>query len=608
MKRTAKITVFSLLASAVVALGIDDTQPRPEAPGTPEAATAPSVGPATGQDAPTRQAPPAVWTETLADTAPADADAVSDFRPEDVTAAAETGGDGTPSQDGTTPVPAPAPADTAPAAPETPAPATPATDTAQKPAPAADPAAAPAPSTPPGEAPTETPAGPDGTEVVPLIVIDDVPLTDAIRNLARQSGLNFQFDPRVTAPQVGPDGKPTGVPNVSFRWENVSAQDALLALLDNFNLQLSRTPNSRITKITIKDPKAEEPLVSKIVQLKFADPTNTVVLLKPNLSARSQVLADVRTSQLIVSTTAREWETVSNIITRIDTPTKQVLIESRMLETAKNPTTIRGVDWSSTVEAQKVSFGNNSIGNGQIFADTTGGFNPNTAFLTADGVNAVLSWLNKESDTEVVATPRAVTMDNQPAMLQVTKAYPIFKITPGSANSPASAEVTYTNIGVILNVTPRITANNYISLKVIPEVSNIDSKDSQQAESKVFTANIYAIRRADTHVMIPSGSTLVLGGLISDNTAVTMSKVPVLGDAPGLGALFRHKKNVRNKQNLLIFITPTVVEEDAFTPNSIGQEFLKTKYPRIPDVEDGFMDSAQPYDWTKPKKTKVSGK
>lgn len=441
--------------------------------------------------------------------------------------------------------------------------------------------------------------------MVPLIVIDDVPLTDAIRNLARQSGLNFQFDPRVTAPNVGPDGKPLPLPSVSFRWENVSAHDALVALLDNYNLVLMKDPQSRISKITVKDPKAEEPLVSRIVQLKYADPTNLVTLLKPNLSARSQVLSDMRTAQLIVSTTAREWETVSNIVTKLDTPTKQVLIESRMLETAKNPTSIRGIDWANTFEGQKFTFGN--VAGGHIAADTARAFNPSTAFLNADGVNAVLSWLNKEADTEVVATPRAVTMDNQMATLQVTKAYPIIKVTPGSANSPAGAEITYTNIGVILQVTPRITANNYISLKVIPEVSNIDSKDSQQANGDVFTANVYAIRRADTHVMIPSGNTLVMGGLISDTTSSTMSKVPLLGDAPGLGGLFRHKKNIRNKQNLIIFITPTVVDDESFAANDRGMKFLKTKYEDTPDKPDSIWDSAHPADWTKPRHSSGGG-
>ncbi|MBM3845482.1 MAG: hypothetical protein FJ405_04230 [Verrucomicrobia bacterium] len=470
-------------------------------------------------------------------------------------------------------------------------------------APAAEPTA-------PG-APTETPAGPDGTEVVPLIVIDDVPLTDAVRNLARQSGLNFQFDPRVTAPQPGPDGKPMPMPNVSFRWENVSAQDALNALLDNFNLQIVRSPNSRIAKITIRDPKAEEPLVSKIYQLQYASPTNAVTILKPNLSARSQVLPDIRTAQLIISTTAREWETVSNILARIDTPTKQVLIESKMLETSKSPTSIRGIDWTGTFEKQTFSFGNDPTfsslpGTGRLNVDTAAGYNPGTAFLSADGVNAVLSFLNKETDAEIVATPRTVTMDNQEATLQVTKAFPIFKVTPGSQNSPASAEITYTNIGVILQVTPRITANNQIFLKVVPEVSDIFGKDTQVSNGEDFSANVYSIRRADTHVMIPSSHTLVLGGLISDTITKNMAKVPFLGDAPGIGHAFRHKRTVRSKQNLIIFITPTVVEEGAFAANARGSEYLKTPYyePSIPDAK--FYDSANPYDWTKPRKGTAS--
>ncbi len=551
MKKSVRIAIAGILASTCLTLRAAEAQSTPGAP-------APS--------APGETATPKADPAPAAETPSATPEATPAQAPE---AAAEKGDEAKPS------------AEKAPASAETPAAATPA-------------AAAPG-------APTETPAGPDGTEVVPLIVIDDVPLTDAIRNLARQSGLNFQFDPRVTAPQPGPDGKVAGPPNVSFRWENVSAQDALMALLDNFNLQLVKVPNSRIAKITVRDPKAEEPLISKLIQLKYADPTNTVTLLKPNLTARSQVLADVRTAQLIISTTAREWQTVSNIIARVDTPTKQVLIESKMLETSKSPTAIRGIDWSSTVEEQKFSFGNQ--GAGALLAGPRQ-YSPATAFLNADGLNAVLSFLNKESDTEVVATPRAVTMDNQQAQLQVTKAYPIFKITPGSQASPPGAEITYTNIGVILQVTPRITANNYIALRVMPEVSNIDGKDSQKADDKVFTANIYSIRRADTHVMIPSGNTLVMGGLISDNTTLSMSKVPLLGDTPGLGSLFRHKKNVRAKQNLLIFITPTVVEDDSFSPNARGAQFLKTKYEDPSDLDESFWNSARPADWTKPKAKK----
>src|SRR5262245_28186340 len=161
-------------------------------------------------------------------------------------------------------------------------------------APADKPAAAAA--TPVAEQPA-TPAAPGGDEIVPLIVIDDVPLTDAIRNLARQSSLNFQFDPRVGV---------SNQPNISIRFENVSAQEALSAVLDNYNLKLDRDPRSKIARVTIKDPASEEPLVSKVIQLRYADPTNLVQVLRTTLPKRSTVVADGRTSQLILTTTEKE--------------------------------------------------------------------------------------------------------------------------------------------------------------------------------------------------------------------------------------------------------------------------------------------------------------
>jgi len=304
------------------------------------------------------------------------------------------------------------------------------------------------------------------------------------------------------------------------------------------------------------------------------------------------------------------------MIDKLDTATKQVLIEAKLLETSKSPSTIKGIDWSGTLSGQTFSFGNNlqqapvdaldSVNQPlatkwpKLMADTSKGFNPATAFLDADGVSAVLSFLNKDSDTEVVATPRAVTLDNQTANLAVTKAVPIFQITPGSANSPAGANITYTNLGVILSVTPRIAADNNISLKVVPEVSNIDSKDQQVLNGNLNTANIYAIRRIETSVMIPSGNTLVMGGLVNDSKTKEYIKVPILGDIPFAGLAFRHESKTRNKQNLLIFITPTVVDDGDFQASTSGRVFLQSRGIESPETKETAWDSGKPYDWSNP--------
>ncbi len=466
-------------------------------------------------------------------------------------------------------------------------------------------------------------------ETMPLIMFEDAPLNDVIKTLARQAGINFQFDPRVSNPPPGPDGKVPTPPNVSIRFENVTAQQALEAVLINHSLQLTQDPRTKTSRVTIKDPAAPDPLVTKVLQLKYTSPSNMVGIVKPMISTRGSVNVDNRTSQLIVTATDKELIAVDSLVQTLDSPTKQVLIEARLVETSKSPKSVKGIDWTGTLQAQKFSFGNNALptvagtppttaidGNGNVtavpgtqgtiggilsdpklLANTANGFNPATAFLNADGVSAVLSFLNTDADSEVVATPRAVTLDNEKATLSVTRAFPIFTITPGSANSPAGASITYTNLGTILEVTPRISANDMIALKVVPEVSNIDSKDQQTINGSVNIANVYAIRRIEANVVIPSGNTLVMGGLISDTKTTGNTKVPVLGDIPGLGLLFRQDSKKRDKSNLIIFVTPTIVKDTDFHP--VQSDFLQSKYEQKDAKDETWWDSGKPHQWTK---------
>src|SRR4029077_2581558 len=189
--------------------------------------------------------------------------------------------------------------------------------------------------------------------VIPLIVMDDVPLTDAIKNLARQAGLNYMLDPKIGFGQPGPDGKVTPQPSVSIRWENITAEQALNALLNNYSLQLVEDPKTKIARVTVKDPAAPDPLVTHIIQLKYASPTNILSSVQTTLTdKRSKVMPDVRTSQLVVVATEKELIDVERMIEQLDTQTKQVLIEAIMIETSMNPTTSKGIDWSGTLQAQ----------------------------------------------------------------------------------------------------------------------------------------------------------------------------------------------------------------------------------------------------------------
>ena len=474
----------------------------------------------------------------------------------------------------------------------------------------------------------QTSAAPQPDGVIPLIVMDDVPLTDAIKNLARQAGLNYVLDPRIEFGQLAPDGKPVAQPMVSIRWENVTVEQALNALLANYNLQLIEDTKSKIARVTVKDPAAPDLLVTRIVQLKFATATNIMTAVQNTfIDKRSKVVADVRTSQLVILATEKEMPDQVALIQHLDTQTKQVLIEARFLETSINPSTSKGVDWSGTLAGQNVSFGNgvmsgqstttspggrvvarggssvstvleSVIGAGGLGATTAGGFNPATFFLNADGLRATLSFLNKYAEAKVVSAPRIVTLDNEPAKIQATRASPIINVTAGTANTTGGSQIQYTNLGVILNVTPRISANNYVNLKVTSEVSRVfDTVTKTLGAQGVFQADEYDIRKIDASVIIPSGHTLVLGGLVQDDVRTGSTKVPLLGDLPVFGYLFRSDTKSRQKSNLLVFLTPTIVQEEDFQPTPTS--FLKNPVPTKDTVEGDWSawDSGKPKDW-----------
>ena len=212
-------------------------------------------------------------------------------------------------------------------------------------------------------------------------------------------------------------------------------------------------------------------------------------------------------------------------------------------------------------------------------------------------MSAVLSFLNTEADAKVLSTPRAVTLDNQEAVLSVTTAQPIFQTTAGTQGSPGGSQVVYTNLGTILKVTPRISANNTINLHVIPEVSDLGGTVTKTVSGEINQADFFDIRRIDTRVLIPSGNTLVMGGLVSDNSTKGNTKVPLLGDIPILGWAFRQESKTQNKRNLLIFITPTIVQNEDFQPAQT--DFLKTKMSDGPVEKFGAWDSGNPQDWSK---------
>lgn len=496
---------------------------------------------------------------------------------------------------------------------------------------------------------------PGSDEVLDLVQFDALPLPDAVRSLALQAGLNIEFDPRLTT-TIGADGHPVAVspPTVTEKWKKVTAKEALATLLDNYGWQLTIKPGSTIARVTLKNPAALEPLVTAVVQLQYSTPSNIVTEIQPTLSQRSSIVSDGRTHMLILRTTAGELPAAEALITKLDSATRQVLIEAKIIETTKDITSAKGVDWTGTLAAQHVSFGNGlttagtSYGNtltspssnllspfssattiasgytnvisgatstgGGLSLNTAHGFNPSTAFLNADGVQAVLSFLNTDADTKQISFPRTVALDGVATELMVVQNVPIFEqqqSAPAAGASQGLATVlpnydktvngTILNeVGVKLTVLPRIAGPTNVMMDLRPEISAVDPQVATDTlNGQVNTAPIFDRRSIVTQAAVPSTYTLVLGGLEADKDQKNYTKVPFLGDIPGLGYAFRSDSKSRTADNILIFVTPTIIQDTDFQLNE--SRFLKSKSSSISGADLPPWDTGKPYDWTKPK-------
>ncbi len=472
---------------------------------------------------------------------------------------------------------------------------------------------------------------------IPLIQFQDVPLTTAIEALARQANINYLLDPKIGYGQPDANGQIKAEPSLSIRWENIPAQHALEALLSNYGLQLVEDTKTKIYRISQKDPTAPPPLETRVIQLKYASTTNMMDSISGALTdKRSRVIPDTRTSQLIVVATDPEQVAVDTLVDQLDTPTKQVLIETRLVEISSSPESKKGIDWSQTLSAQNVSAGNYStyitqpqpatttVGSGGatittpaqpglvsgvlanpaiVGASSIGGFFQNPWFLNADGAHAVLSFLNSSQDAQVMSTPRIVTLDNEPATISVQTTYPILETTAGTQGSPGGSSISYSNVGTVLIVTPRISANDTIRLTVVPTVANFLGYQTLSAQGAVSQAPQFETRTMQTQVLIPNANTLVMGGLVDDNPTSTTTKVPLLGDIPFLGAAFRSEDKTAAKNNLLIFITPTILQDSDFHPTTT--DFLNAQpETRKQNLDpNSVWDSSKPHDWADPSST-----
>ena len=269
-----------------------------------------------------------------------------------------------------------------------------------------------------------------------------------------------------------------------------------------------------------------------------------------------KIVADETKNSLLIMADDRDYHRVLRVIEGLDVVPSQVLIEAVIAEVTLNDDLQYGLQWQLAKQGTPTATFSNALAGGVAAAFP--GFN--YAINTAN-IAATLSALNALTHVNVISTPSLMVLDNKTARLQIGDQVPITTQTATStvtANTAIVNSITMQDTGVILSVTPRINESGRVQLEIEQEVSSVVKTTTSNIDSPTIQQ-----RRVKTTVVVNDGDVLTLGGMIQDEASKTSNQVPLLGDLPGIGAVFSNRDNSVHKTELIILIRPRVVRDGA---------------------------------------------
>lgn len=307
---------------------------------------------------------------------------------------------------------------------------------------------------------------------------------------------------------------------------------------------------------------------------------NAATLDKSSLQERISIEADERMNALIISAPTSVLNSLKRVIKQLDIRRAQVLIEAIFVEIAADKAAELGVEWgiNSSGGAGLVNFSGvipTLVGNsGDILAQSQAvsrGITIGGGDIDSDGYGwgALLRALNSDTESNVLATPSILTLDNEEAEILVGREVPFqtgsYTSTTTSVTNPFST-IERKNVGLKLKVKPQINEGNEVYLEIDQEVSDVlpkgEAVDIQTTK-----------RQIKTRVIVGDGNMVVLGGLIDEKETRVKSKVPGLGDIPGLGNLFSSTEDTRERVNLMVFLRPIIIRN-----NEMSDYYSQRKY------------------------------
>jgi type IV pilus secretin PilQ/predicted competence protein len=423
----------------------------------------------------------------------------------------------------------------------------------------------------------------------------DADINNVLRILSYKSGMNIVAGKDVTG-------------LITIRLNDVPWEKALDVVLRTYGYTYEREGN--IIRVTTTANLENEELITEVFTLNYANAKNVPDSIKEMLSNRGKVKFDERTNTLIVTDIATNIYKIRGVIERLDMQTKQVAIETKIIETTLGNADKFGIEWQTKIVASGAKIPTTFPFKSDLTASTGYEYIPipkpaqdqttyssgtpivtegvadfptaslgtpsfpyasvsNFTFGTLDfsQFQAVLEVLSSRGDTKIISNPKIVVLNNQEALITVGQTLNIPK-DERNKDTGSMEVIGYTEkeLGILLKVTPHINSEGYITLSLKPELSSLLRYDQLTAQ---IQTPVFSVRRADTQLILRYGQTIAIGGLISEKDVDKITKVPFLGDLPIIGIPFRKTEKTKEKTDLLFFVTVNLVKSEAVAADAL---------------------------------------
>ena len=403
--------------------------------------------------------------------------------------------------------------------------------------------------------------------------LKDVPLTQALDSVLKSNNYLYNLQDGIinvySYSEVQQEQRFSEITTRVYTLKNADVSDLRRPLLSMKSVRGRIELNEKANQVIVTDTKEkiseienaiahmDQPQITKKYTLLFADAADVKTRLEEVITAdKGTIFVDERTNSVIVKATPVIMNNIAGLIEGWDVQSKQVLIEAKILQVTLDNTDKTGFDWQFNPGKYDMNL---SFAQGL----TTGGVFQ-VGKIPRNNYESVLEMLKSSTNTNVLSAPRVVVLNGKEASILVGSSEPYLVQSKDIDTGLITTETKFMDVGIKLVVTPTITDDGNVIMQIHPEVS------SARRVAEVENALAVDTTQADTTLMIKDGDTVVLGGLIKDSVVKTVNKLPVLGDIPLLGVFFRNNTDQKVKQELIVFITPHLLNENG--SNTIEKE------------------------------------